>query len=166
MGRFVLRTSAFTLAIAVLSPGWSSARVNAAQGCGLVSKPELHRIFHANVKTLPGETSLDCNFLAPKTGNVLFSMSRMSRKQFEHFRDTDKRRSIITNVSGLGGPAYWVDPRPANADVVGFGLYILHGSYQIQIDATLPVAQIHETKQATHSQIKQLARLIVKRAPR
>src|SRR4051794_36639904 len=145
----------------------ASASASGAQGCGLVTKSELHKIFHGNVKLRPGETKADCNFFAPKTSNVLLSVGAMSRARFDHLRRIQTRVARAVDVSGLGGPAYFADPNdPADLPKLGFGLLILHGRYQIQIDATAIIDQLGETKQATHAQVKQLARIIVRRAAR
>src|SRR3954453_12585455 len=115
------------LAIALVAPSSSLGRADAAQGCGLVKPSELQAIFHAKVKTRPGETSMDCNFFAPKTSDVLLSIGKMSRAQFEKFRkgETKLHTQTVTDVSGLGGPAYWIDPN--EPEKLGYGLHILHG---------------------------------------
>src|SRR3954453_20222286 len=121
MGSYPVRALVSTLAIALLAPSSSLGRA-AAQGCGLVKPAELHAIFHAKVKTRPGETSMDCNFFAPKTSDVLLSVGRMSRAQFEKFRKGQMKfdTQTVTNLSGLGGPAYWVDPD--EPEKLGYGL--------------------------------------------
>src|SRR3954462_10501433 len=146
------------LAIALVAPSSSLGRADTAQGCGLVKPAELHAIFHAKVKTRPGETSMDCNFFAPKTSNVLLSVGKMGRAQFEKFRKGEMKfdTQTVTNVSGLGGPAYWVDPN--EPEKLGYGLYILHGRYQIQMDAGALIPQLHETRQATHSQLLKMSK--------
>src|SRR4051794_22232893 len=164
MASHAVRATVVALALALLLPAASTARRGAASGCALVRPAELHAIFHATVKKAPGETALDCNFLAPKFSDVSLTGDKMSKARFEKFRASEKKlgRQTVTDVSGLGGPAYWVDPD--DPKTLGFGLYILHGSYQLQLDVGAAIPQIHRTKQASHDQVLKLAKLIVKRA--